>query len=107
MNLSDIYLLLLICFRNLLLFFLLEIEAQHHFTEFYKDSFSQRGIERYFIPNNGEEFRSRIIEELLLDWKIEKVHKAPYKPQTQGQVERFNRTLKSRIRKFLGLRIDD
>ncbi|KAF7684869.1 Retrovirus-related Pol polyprotein from transposon, partial [Cucumispora dikerogammari] len=34
--------------------------------------------------------------------QTESVHGAPYQPQSQGQIERFNRTLKSRIRKFLG-----
>ena len=28
---------------------------------------------------------------------------APYHPQTQGQIERFNRTLKSKIRRCLGV----
>ncbi|KAF7699604.1 hypothetical protein CDIK_1136 [Cucumispora dikerogammari] len=31
------------------------------------------------------------------------VHEAPYSPQTQRQIERLNRTLKSRIRKYLSL----
>ncbi|KAF7685576.1 Transposon Tf2-8 polyprotein [Cucumispora dikerogammari] len=32
----------------------------------------------------------------------EPVQGAPYRPQTQGQIERFNRTIKSKLRRYLG-----
>ena len=34
--------------------------------------------------------------------KSEILHGAPYRSQTQGQIERFVRTLKSGLRKYLG-----
>ncbi|KAF7689094.1 Pro-Pol polyprotein [Cucumispora dikerogammari] len=63
----------------------------------------REGTWRIFHSDNGGEFTSNEVQEYIeqkMGARI--IHGAPYHPQSQGQIERFNRTLKSRIRKFLG-----
>lgn len=43
--------------------------------------------------DNGGEFTADLIEELCVKWGVQKRHGRPYRPQTQGVVERANRQL--------------
>ena len=45
------------------------------------------------LTDNGPEFRSRVLEEILEKYKIEHVLTTPYKPASNGAVERVNRTV--------------
>ena len=45
------------------------------------------------MTDNGSCYRSRIFRELLADNGIKHKWTRPYRPQTNGKVERFNRTL--------------
>ncbi|KAF7693665.1 Pro-Pol polyprotein [Cucumispora dikerogammari] len=57
---------------------------------------------KIFRSDNGGEFTSNEIQEYIEPkMGAQIIHGAPYHPQLQGQIERFNRTLESRIRKFL------
>lgn len=47
--------------------------------------------------DNGLEFRNSEVRDLLNQWKIRQVFSKSYTPTTQGLVERFNQTLKSKI----------
>ena len=47
--------------------------------------------------DNGSEFDKTFENHLALRWKIKTIHSSPYSPQTQGAIERFNRTIKSKI----------
>lgn len=48
------------------------------------------------LSDNGSGFKGEIFAEYLGKHGIEHIFGAPYHPQTQGKVERFNRTLKER-----------
>ncbi len=56
---------------------------------------------RYPITDQGTAFMSRTIRELYELLGIKSVRTSVYHPQTDGLVERFNRTLKTMIRKFV------
>ncbi|KAF7685017.1 Gag-Pol polyprotein [Cucumispora dikerogammari] len=54
----------------------------------------------FYLHNRGE-FTSNNIKSFLEKFNIRDVQGRPYRPQTQGQIERFNRTIKLRIKKYL------
>ena len=49
--------------------------------------------------DNGKEFKNLRVKNLCLEYNIQHVFGKPYKPTTQGQVERFNRTIKHALLK--------
>jgi len=49
--------------------------------------------------DNGREFVNRRVLEICDHWGINIIHGRPRHPQSQGQVERLNRTIKERLRK--------
>ncbi|KAF7690725.1 Pro-Pol polyprotein [Cucumispora dikerogammari] len=63
----------------------------------------REGTWRIFHSDNDGDFTSNEVQEYI-EQKMgaQIIHGAPYYPQPQGQIERFNRTPQSRIRKFLG-----
>ncbi|SDP30079.1 leucine-zipper of insertion element IS481 [Nakamurella panacisegetis] len=60
-----------------------------------KAFFAAHGIEtiRRVLSDNGSCYRSRIFNAALADDAITHKYTRPYRPQTNGKVERFNRTL--------------
>jgi transposase InsO family protein len=57
-----------------------------------KDWFSSHGIEvQEVLTDNGSCYKSRLFDQALSDVKHRKTR--PYRPQTNGKVERFNRTM--------------
>ncbi|KAF7703835.1 Gag-Pol polyprotein [Cucumispora dikerogammari] len=68
-----------------------------------KDLHKRKGTWKIFHSDNEGEFTSNAVQEYIANrMQTKSVHRAPYRPQSFGQIERFNRTLKSRIRRFLG-----
>ena len=45
------------------------------------------------MTDNGSNFRSRLFADLLAERAIKHRRTRPYRPQTNGKVERFNRTM--------------
>ena len=45
------------------------------------------------LTDNGVGYRSRLFETALVDTGVRHQRPRPYRPQTNGKVERFNRTL--------------
>ncbi len=62
---------------------------------------SRVGIPKEILTDRGTAFMSRTIRELYGLLGIKSVRTSIYHPQTDGLVERFNRTLKTMIRKFV------
>ena len=48
--------------------------------------------------DNASEFVNNIVNDLLVYYKIRQVKSAPYKPDTNGVIDRYNRTLKSKLK---------
>ncbi len=62
---------------------------------------SRVGIPKEILTDQGMAFMSRTIRELYELLGIKSIRTSVYHPQTDGLVERFNRTLKAMIRKFV------
>ena len=62
---------------------------------------------RTILSDNGREFIAKLNKKLIKRLGIMKVLALPYHPQTNGQVERFNKTLKSMIKKFCNAKQDN
>ena len=63
--------------------------------------FSRFGMPMRILTDQGTEFESNLFQELCRCMGIEKVRTTPYKPSTNGCVERFHRTLNSMIAKVV------
>ena len=62
---------------------------------------SRVGIPKEILTDQGTSFMSRTLRELYELLGIQYIKTSMYHPQTDGLLERFNRTLKSMIRKFV------
>ena len=72
------------------------------FLKAFKHFYHREGSWKIFHSDNGGEFIANEVQTFIRTvMKAQIVHGAPYRPQTQGQIERFNRTLKFKIRKYL------
>ena len=61
--------------------------------------FSSRvGISKEILTDQGTPFMSRVMKELCALLRVKQVRTSVYHPQTDGLVERFNKTLKSMLR---------
>ncbi|KAG0429948.1 Pro-Pol polyprotein [Dictyocoela muelleri] len=69
-----------------------KILLKHFYTE---------GLWSIFHTDNGTEFVNSAVHAILEKFNIASVRGMPYHPQSQGQIERFNRTIKERLRKVL------
>lgn len=58
------------------------------------------GSPRQILSDNGKEFVNEILTEVCKVIGSVKIFTAPYRPQTDGQVERFNKTLVNTISHF-------
>ena len=65
------------------------------------DLFARYGIPEEILTDQGANFTSALLGELYRLIGVKAIKTSPYHPQTDGLVERFNRTLKSMLRKVL------
>src|SRR5262245_374764 len=70
-----------------------------------EDMFKDHPPEK-FQTDNGREFRNAEMSYLLSSWNSSEIHSNPYHPQTNGQIERLNRTLLSRITSAVETQMD-
>jgi hypothetical protein len=61
---------------------------------------------RYGVPvtlhtDQGRNFESKLLKEMCEILKIDKTRTSPYHPQSDGMVERFNRTLEAMLAKYV------
>jgi hypothetical protein len=59
------------------------------------------GVPRQILSDQGPEFEGRLFQRLSRLLEIKKIRTTPYRPQTDGQVERFNRTLLNMLSAFV------
>jgi len=59
----------------------------------YKEIICRHGCPRVILSDNGSHFKNQLVEGLCKKFEIKHKRSAPYHPQTNGLVERFNRTL--------------
>ncbi|CAH2247248.1 PREDICTED: uncharacterized protein LOC108718501 [Pelobates cultripes] len=63
--------------------------------------FSRVGIPKEILTDQGTPFMSKVTKELCKLLQIKHLRTSVYHPQTDGLVERFNKTLKSMLRKVI------
>ncbi|KAG0434964.1 Transposon Tf2-11 polyprotein [Dictyocoela muelleri] len=71
------------------------------FSEIFKKYLYKGGVCDIFHSDNGGEFINTSVNQILNEFRIRSVYGRPYNLQSQRQIERFNRTLKERLRKCL------
>ena len=76
------------------------------------DAFFNQVVCRFGMPavihsDQGREFENKILQELCLIGGSHKTRTAPYHPESDGMVERFNRTLLMMLAMFAGKNRDD
>ena len=81
--------------------------AEQVATFLYKDIISRHGCPNRILSNQGTHFKNRMIAHLLQKFKIKQIFSTPYHPQTNGLVERFNRTLCEALAKLSNDHKDD
>ena len=64
--------------------------------------FSRVGVPKEILTDQGTNFMSKLLTELYRMLHVQPIHTSPYHPQTDGLVERFNRTLKAMLNKLVG-----
>ena len=62
--------------------------------------FLRFGTPRFLHSDQAPEFTSKLMSEICKLLEIRKTYTTPYRPQSDGLVERFNRTLISMLSKF-------
>ena len=62
---------------------------------------SRFGVMQYLHTDQGREFESRVLQALCGLLGIKKTRTAPYHPQSDGLVERNNRTIKDMLSKVV------
>ena len=63
--------------------------------------FSRHGIPREILTDQGINFTSSLLQELYKMLGVTSLRTMPYHPQTDGLVERFNKTLKQMLRRLI------
>ncbi|XP_029928572.1 uncharacterized protein LOC115374014 [Myripristis murdjan] len=63
--------------------------------------FSRVGIPSEILTDQGTNFLSNTLKQVYRMLGIKSIRTTPYHPQTDGLVERYNRTLKSMLKKFI------
>jgi len=59
----------------------------------YKEIICRHGTPKIILTDRGSHFRNQLVDRLCKKFEIKHKLSSPYHPQTNGLVERFNRTL--------------
>ena len=70
-------------------------------TFLYEEIICRHGCPNRILSDRGTHFNNRMIERLLKTFNIKHLLSSPYHPQTNGLVERFNRTLCEALAKLV------
>src|SRR3954447_20034241 len=65
----------------------------------YENIICRHGCPNYILSDRGTHFRNQVVEGLMNKFEIKHLLSTPYHPQTNGLVERFNKTLCESIAK--------
>jgi hypothetical protein len=67
--------------------------GQHVADFIYQTIICRHGCPKYILTDRGTHFKNKLVDTLLQKFEIQHLYSTPYHPQTNGLVERFNRTL--------------
>ena len=80
-----------------------DIEAKTVADVMLQGFFSRYGVPKQIHSDQGTQFESKLFQELCRVFGIEKTRTTPYHPQSDGLVERFNRTLGDMLSKLVNI----
>ena len=66
-----------------------------------KEYICRYGVPQYLHTDQGRNFESKLMKEVCELLGIKKTRTSPYHPQSDGMVERFNRTLEAMLSKYV------
>ena len=95
------------CFSKYVWAYPLKSKETNRICQLLHELFSIEGIPKMLQSDNGGEFVSQLIRNLMPKLGIKLINGSPYSPTTQGQIERFNRTLKQLLRKEIQVEISN
>ena len=72
---------------------------REHIAEELVRIFARVGIPEEMLTDQGSNFTSQLLSEIYQLLHVHPIRTSPYHPQTDGLVERFNKTLKAMLRK--------
>ncbi|GET55706.1 putative integrase core domain protein [Rhizophagus irregularis DAOM 181602=DAOM 197198] len=84
-----------------------EATAEQAALFIYEEIICRHGCPAKILSDQGTHFRNQIIEKLMEKFQIKHLFSTPYHPQTNGLVERFNRTLSESLAKLSTDHIDN
>src|SRR5438034_513931 len=70
-----------------------EATAEQAAKFIYEEIICRHGCPAKILSDQGSHFKNRMVEQLVQKFEIKHLFSTPYHPQTNGLVERFNRTL--------------
>lgn len=79
----------------------IETKSAYEILHFLRKAFSVLGFPLKLHTDNGSEFTNSLVAKYLEAQNIELVHGKPYKPTTQGKVERANRSIQEIMQKLV------
>lgn len=84
-----------------------EATAEETVRFVYEDIICRHGCPGRILTDRGTHFNNRLLNGLLHKFKVEHLLSTPYHPQTNGLVERFNRTLIGALSRTANDRLND
>ena len=93
------------CFSKYAWAYPLKSKDTHRICELLLQLFLSEGIPKILQSDNGGEFVSNLIRNLMPKLGIKLLNGSPYSPTTQGQIERFNKTFKNLLRKEIQIEL--
>ena len=66
----------------------------------FEEIICRHGVPQIMLSDRGTSFVNKVIDKLCEDFQLKHRLTSPYRPQTNGMVERFNRTLGESIAKL-------
>jgi transposase InsO family protein len=77
------------------------LSAQRTAEVFINEIIMKEGVPKAILTDNGTNFRNEIMKQLTKQHGIQHRFSTPYYPQSNGGVERVNRTIKAWLKKTL------
>jgi transposase InsO family protein len=69
----------------------------------FEDIFTHFGVPREIVTDQGTQFTSNLVQNIIEQYKIKHQKSSPYHPQANGQVESTNKVLEAILTKIVQL----